>query len=108
LGFSRSRMIPYTSNFTALAPSAPPPGGRSPTATAGAMPALLIDAREAARLCGVCRAHWLRMQSAGRVPAPVRLGRRTLWRAAELAAWTEANCPGRDVWETLKEARRGR
>jgi predicted DNA-binding transcriptional regulator AlpA len=81
---------------------------RQAAARPAAAPPLLVSAAEAARLCGVCRAHWLRMHSAGRVPAPVRLGRRTLWAAEELADWIAAGCPGRDVWETLKEARRRR
>ncbi|MEZ6050377.1 MAG: hypothetical protein R3C02_03160 [Planctomycetaceae bacterium] len=34
---------------------------------------LMIDASEAARLIGVSKATWARMDSAGKVPAPVRL-----------------------------------
>jgi predicted DNA-binding transcriptional regulator AlpA len=62
---------------------------------------LLLDARAAARLCGVSRAHFLALSTAGKVPLPVRLGRRTLWRGAELAAWIEAGCPARDRWHTM-------
>jgi predicted DNA-binding transcriptional regulator AlpA len=68
---------------------------------------LLVDARAAARLCGVSRSHFLAMHSAGKVPLPVRLGRRTLWRAAELAAWIDAGCPARDRWHTLTRLRPG-
>lgn len=66
---------------------------------------MLLDAREAARVCGVSRSHFLAMHSAGKVPLPVRLGRRTLWRGAELAAWIEADCPARDRWLTMTRLR---
>jgi predicted DNA-binding transcriptional regulator AlpA len=66
---------------------------------------LLVDARDAAALCGVSRAHWLALNSSGRVPMPVRLGRRVLWRTAELSAWIEAGCPARDRWQAIKGAR---
>lgn len=68
---------------------------------------LLVDAAEAARLCGVARSSWWRLVSSGRTPTPVRLGRRTLWRAAELAAWCAAGCPGRDRWQALQAAQKG-
>ena len=70
--------------------------------------ALLIDAAGAARLCGIGRTLWLQMASAGRVPMPIRLGRRTLWQREELAAWTKAGCPGRDRWTAIWEKTHGR
>ena len=66
---------------------------------------LLLDGKAAAKLCGISRSHFLAMHSAGKVPLPVRLGRRTLWRAAELAAWIEARCPVRDRWQAMKGGR---
>jgi predicted DNA-binding transcriptional regulator AlpA len=75
------------------------------TATPPTVSPLLLDARAAARLCGVSRSHFLAMHSAGRVPMPIRLGRRTLWRGAELATWIEAGCPSRDRWHALKGGR---
>lgn len=63
---------------------------------------LLLDARAAAKICGVSRSHFLAMHSAGRIPLPVRLGRRVLWRAAELTVWIEAGCPSRDRWQSIR------
>ena len=63
---------------------------------------LLVSAKEAARICGIGRSLWCSLQSAGRVPMPIRLGRRTLWRVAELAEWVEAGCPPRHIWEARK------
>lgn len=66
---------------------------------------LLLDARAAATFCGVSRAHWLSMHSAGLVPLPVRLGRCVRWNRDELAAWAAAGCPARERWEALKAQR---
>jgi predicted DNA-binding transcriptional regulator AlpA len=63
----------------------------------------LVNAREAARLCGISRASWYRLHSSGRCPLPVRLGNRTLWRRQELEAWVKAGCPARQKWEDLKK-----
>ena len=65
---------------------------------------LLLAADEAAELCGLSRSGWWGLHASGRIPLPVRLGRRTLWRADELRAWTEAGCPARDRWESEKSA----
>lgn len=67
---------------------------------------LLISAAEAAKLCGVGRTLWLQMNSAGRVPQPVRLGRRCLWRVREIERWTAAGCPCRQRWLEQEGARR--
>ncbi len=61
-----------------------------------------MDAKAAAGLCGVSRSHFLALHSAGKVPLPVRLGRRTLWRTSELDAWIQAGCPARDRWQARK------
>jgi len=60
---------------------------------------LLIDAQAAADLCGLSRSGWWGLHASGRVPLPVRLGKRTLWRRAELADWTAAGCPPRTRWQ---------
>ena len=60
--------------------------------------ALLLDGREAARLCAVGLRTWRRLDSSGRVPLPVRIGRRVLWRADELREWIVAGCPSRARW----------
>ena len=60
---------------------------------------LLLDAAEAARLLGICRAGVYRAVSSGRMPGPVRIGRRTLWRRDELEDWVNAGCPARTRWE---------
>ena len=67
---------------------------------------LLIGAADAATMCGVSRSTWWALHSSGRVPLPVRLGRRTLWRRGELEAWIAAGCPARERWEAIREGSR--
>lgn len=70
---------------------------------------LLVNASQAAVLCGVSMRTWWALHAAGKTPPSVRLGRRTLWRAAGpvgLEAWIAAGCPARDRWEPARGARR--
>ena len=60
--------------------------------------ALLLPAAEAARLCGLALRTWRRFDSSGRVPMPVRIGRRVLWRSDELREWIASGCPSRSRW----------
>ena len=69
---------------------------------------MAVDAREAARLCGIGRTSWLTRYHAGQTPEPVRLGRRVLWRVRELAAWLDAGCPPRHNWQWPSSSRAGR
>ncbi len=40
--------------------------------------------------------------AAGRIIAPVRIGRRVFWRKSEIELWLDAGCPVRHEWEHLK------
>ena len=62
---------------------------------------LLVDAEDAAVLVNVSRSTWWKLHASGRCPAPVKLGRRTLWRREELGRWIEAGCPSRAQWLVL-------
>jgi predicted DNA-binding transcriptional regulator AlpA len=66
---------------------------------------LLISAAAAAQMCGRSVASWWRDHSAGRIPAPLKLGGRTFWRAEELRRWIEVGCPPRKLWEGLRGSR---
>ena len=83
----------------------------APVAQAPAVVApLLLDAAEAARLCGVCRTTWYAWHSAGKCPLPVRPGgqRVVRWRRFELDAWIAAGCPPRTRWQPMQGARHDR
>jgi predicted DNA-binding transcriptional regulator AlpA len=90
----------------------PPAAGHAAPGTGGpaapALPPLLLPARQAAALCGVSEATWWRLHSAGRVPAPVRLGGRTLWRRSDVLAFVEMGCPDRKSFEAQQRVEKGR
>lgn len=55
-------------------------------------PPLLIDAIDVSRLVHRCRRSIAADVKAGRMPAPVRLGRSVRWRLADIEAWIEGGC----------------
>jgi len=69
-------------------------------------PPLVVDAKRLATLltCGVRTVRTL--DAAGKLPTPLRLGGRVVWRRAEIKAWVAAGCPDRAAWEAIKAARR--
>ena len=64
---------------------------------------LLLSVTEVAAMLSIGRTSLYALHSSGRLPLPVRLGRRTLWNRRELESWTAAGCPARQQWENLKE-----
>ncbi len=54
---------------------------------------ILISAEELAKLMQVSERTLWRLLSAGKVPQPVRIGRNTRWRYAEVCEWIEKGCP---------------
>jgi predicted DNA-binding transcriptional regulator AlpA len=73
-----------------------------------ALEPLLVGADQAGPLCGRSEASWWRDHAAGRIPRPVRIGGRTLWRLEELRRWVAAGCPDRQSWEATEAVRKGR
>ena len=54
---------------------------------------ILLTADEVAAMLGVSERTLWRLLSAGKVPKPVRFGRNTRWREAEVKEWIENGCP---------------
>jgi prophage regulatory protein len=99
--------VPSPPEHTLSLPPTPDEERSSAAPSAAPLPRLLVGADEAGPMCGRSEASWWRDLAAGRIPAPVRLGGRTLWRTEELRRWVEAGCPPRKLWEAL-QARRER
>ena len=57
--------------------------------------AVLIPVEEVASMLGVSERTLWRLLSAGKVPEPLRIGRSTRWRSAEIREWIERGCPRR-------------
>jgi predicted DNA-binding transcriptional regulator AlpA len=54
---------------------------------------VLINAEELARIMDISERTLWRLLSGGKVPQPVRIGRNTRWRLAEVEEWIASGCP---------------
>src|SRR5262249_2571520 len=68
---------------------------------------LLVPADVAGPRCGRSAASWWRDLAANRIPSPVKIGGRPLWRVQELREWVEAACPDRRTWEAMRAGKGG-
>ena len=67
---------------------------------------ILLDAKQAALMLGIGKTHLYALHSSGRLPLPLRLGRRTLWRVDELKEWVSVGCPSCQKWIAMRGGRR--
>ena len=91
----RLHQPPAPEPVTAAADAAPP----------SATPAALLDVDGVAALLSLGSSTVWRHHAAGRIPAPIRIGRSVRWRRDELVEWIESGCPARAVWERMRGAR---
>lgn len=77
----------------------------TPTTTPATEPILLSIDQTCELLGGIHKTHIYHLINSGKIPLPIRLGRRTLWRADELRAWVAAGCPQRKQWLVMRGAR---
>ena len=76
-------------------------GGQKPPVDTG----LLIDTRETAKLLNVSdRTIWT-MNSSGKMPKAIRVGRAVRWSLDELKDWIAEGCPPRVTWEQRRATR---
>ncbi|WP_088258728.1 helix-turn-helix transcriptional regulator [Fimbriiglobus ruber] len=67
---------------------------------------LVVDAqRLGVMLDAKLRTVWT-WNAAGKLPAPIRIGGRVLWRVDEIRAWIDAGAPNRVEWEARRAARK--
>ena len=58
-------------------------------------------------LTSVSRAHWFRLEIAGKTPRAIRLGRKKLYERNSLILWVQLGCPCREDFEAhLAQIRR--
>ena len=68
------------------------------------MESLVVRAKELAKLLSVSLIHIRRLDSAGKLPKPIRLGGCVSWRRGEIAEWLEAGSPPREKWMAIQTA----
>lgn len=67
---------------------------------------LVVDARRLARLLCLGLRTVRTLNAAGKLPAPVRIGARVVWRVAEITDWLAAGAPDRSAWAAIRAARK--
>jgi len=67
---------------------------------------LLVDARRLAVLLSAGVRTLRTWDAAGRLPAPLRIGGRVVWRLDEIRDWLDAGAPDRDEWVLIRKARK--
>ena len=65
----------------------------------------LTDAAGVAKLLGVSRRHIQALDSSGRIPAPIKLGRCSRWSIEEIRRWSAAGGPSRVRWLAMEGCR---
>lgn len=78
--------------------------GSTTTRNEDAPPALVADAKGLSRMGFGSVRHIQRMNSAGHLPKPLKLGARVVWSLDELRAWIAAGAPDRATWDAIKRA----
>ena len=58
----------------------------------------LLSVQNVSEMLGVSPRHIRRLNDAGRMPAPVRLGKSVRWPESALTEWVKAGCPDCRKW----------
>jgi prophage regulatory protein len=67
--------------------------------------ALAISARDLKEMLNVSLRQVWRLNCAGKLPKPIRLGGSVRWNREEVQRWFEAGCPDQKTWEAKKEVK---
>ena len=78
-----------------------PATGRPASQAAPLLP-LLVDMAGLSQLLARSEASLYRDDSAGRLPAGLKIGASKRWRYSEIVAWVEAGMPDRRTWEAMR------
>ncbi len=64
----------------------------------------LWDAKTFGQRLSLSKRQIFRLNSCGKIPAPIRIGASVRWCAQECANWLAAGAPDRKTWEAMKAA----
>lgn len=65
---------------------------------------LVVDAKDLAVMLRIGLRSVRAWDAAGKLPRPLRISGRVLWRRAEIESWLVAGAPNRSEWEARKAA----
>ena len=64
----------------------------------------LWDAKTFGQRVSLSKRQIFRLNSCGKIPAPIRIGGAVRWDSQECAGWLAAGAPDRKTWEQMKQA----
>ncbi|MFX0194682.1 MAG: helix-turn-helix transcriptional regulator [Candidatus Hodarchaeota archaeon] len=64
----------------------------------------LLSAKMLGDMLRLSKRQIFRLNSCGKIPAPLRIGGAVRWSADEISAWLAAEAPDRRTWESMKNA----
>ena len=67
-------------------------------------PHQLLNAKTLGQMLSLSKRQIFRLNSCGKLPAPIRIGGAVRWSAEEISAWLAASAPDRRTWEVMREA----
>lgn len=67
---------------------------------------LAVDAKGLAAMLSLGLRTIRSADAAGKLPPPVRVGGRVLWRVDEIRDWLDAGAPDRATWDALKATKK--
>jgi predicted DNA-binding transcriptional regulator AlpA len=68
------------------------------TGKAGSLPPALLDVRVVATMLSMSERSVWRLSDAGKLPAPVRIGRMVRWSRSDIMQWVNDGCPAIRTW----------
>jgi predicted DNA-binding transcriptional regulator AlpA len=64
----------------------------------------LLSAKTLGQMLSLSKRQIFRLNSCGKIPAPIRIGGSVRWDESTIAQWLAAGAPDRKTWEQMKEA----
>lgn len=64
----------------------------------------LLTAKALGEMLSLSKRQIFRLNSAGRIPKPLRIGGAVRWSAGEISAWLAAGASDRQTWESMRNA----
>ena len=62
----------------------------------------LLDAKTFGQRLSLSKRQIFRLNSCGKIPAPIRIGGSVRWAESEITEWLSAGAPDRRTWEAMK------
>lgn len=62
----------------------------------------LLSAKRVGEIMELSKRQVFRLNSAGKIPKPLKIGGSVRWNESEIFAWINSGCPDRQTWEQIK------